>query len=78
MYLLYVWLNNVTMNACFEKNTKTIWIKTEEAKKLSENFDFNLKRDRRKKNSHERRGYESVDDNSLLLVISQKHMKKRI
>ena len=32
---------------------------------LTKNFDFNLRRDHQKKNSYERRTYESVDEKSL-------------
>ena len=36
-----------------------------------------MRRDHQKKNSYERRVYESVDDNSQSYAISQRPMKKR-
>ena len=49
---------------------------------FSQNFDFNLRRDhqkkKKKKNSYERRDYESVDEKSLSLIMSRKSTQRRI
>ena len=45
---------------------------------FSKIFDFNFRRDHQKKNSIERRDYESVDEKSLSYAMSRKTTKKRI
>ena len=46
---------------------------------FSKNFDFDLRRDhQKKKNSYERRDYESVDEKSLSKAMCRKRTKKRI
>ena len=45
---------------------------------LTKNFNFSLRRDyQKKKNSYERRTYESVDEKSLSLAMSRKTTKKK-
>ena len=45
---------------------------------LTKNFNFSLRRDYQKKNSYERRTYESVDEKSLSLAMSRKTTKKKL
>ena len=45
---------------------------------LSLNFNSILRRDLQKKNSYERRAYESVDEKSLSMALSRKNDEKRI
>ena len=43
-----------------------------------QNFDFKIRRDHhKKKNSYDRRDYESVDEKSLSYVMSRKTTKKK-
>ena len=43
-----------------------------------QNFDSKIRRDHQKKNSYDRRDYESVDEKkSLSKAVSQKTMKKK-
>ena len=45
---------------------------------IRKNFDFNLRRDHQKKNSYERRDYESVDEKSLSYIgyVPKNHEQK--
>ena len=42
-----------------------------------QNFDYKIRSDHQKKNSYERRDYESVDEKSLSYAKSQKKQRKK-